>query len=135
MDLEFQSAVDAIKEYLLREWQTLLLSITQTERVSDLFRSNLRDPDNILMKKITSSALPLSSFKMGAGIGRQGGRLSRDSSSRSPWRDQGAWSRFSCAKKSGRLMFRMIISRRMWSTQIGIWSAASKGRDFEDSCC
>ena len=48
LDLGFQKAVDAIVEHLPKEErQTLLFSATQTSKVSDLARINLRKPDYV----------------------------------------------------------------------------------------
>jgi ATP-dependent RNA helicase DDX10/DBP4 len=58
MDMGFQSSVDAIIEHLPKERQTLLFSATQTKKVSDLARLNLRDPEYVAVHETASSATP-----------------------------------------------------------------------------
>lgn len=58
MDMGFQGTVDAITEHLPRERQTLLFSATQTKKVSDLARLNLRDPEYVSVHQAASSATP-----------------------------------------------------------------------------
>ena len=58
MDMGFQSSVDAIIEHLPKERQTMLFSATQTKKVSDLARLNLRDPEYVAVHEAASSATP-----------------------------------------------------------------------------
>lgn len=58
MDMGFQSTVDSIVEHLPKQRQTLLFSATQTKKVSDLARLNLRDPEYISVHEAASSATP-----------------------------------------------------------------------------
>lgn len=58
MDMGFQSSVDAIIEHLPKERQTLLFSATQTKKVSDLARLNLRDPEYVAVHEAALSATP-----------------------------------------------------------------------------
>jgi ATP-dependent RNA helicase DDX10/DBP4 len=60
MDMGFQSSVDAIIEHLPKERQTMLFSATQTKKVSDLARLNLRDPEYVAVHEAASSATPTS---------------------------------------------------------------------------
>ena len=58
MDMGFQSSVDAIIEHLPKERQTLLFSATQTKKVSDLARLNLRDPEYVAVHEAAASSTP-----------------------------------------------------------------------------
>ncbi|EEH18417.1 ATP-dependent RNA helicase DBP4 [Paracoccidioides brasiliensis Pb03] len=58
MDMGFQNTVDAIVEHLPKERQTMLFSATQTQKVSDLARLSLRDPEYISVHEAASSATP-----------------------------------------------------------------------------
>lgn len=60
MDMGFQSSVDAIIEHLPKERQTMLFSATQTKKVSDLARLNLRDPEYVAVHEAAASATPTS---------------------------------------------------------------------------
>ncbi|MCJ1275742.1 ATP-dependent RNA helicase dbp4 [Puttea exsequens] len=58
MDMGFQSTVDAIVEHLPKKRQTLLFSATQTQKVSDLARLSLKDPEYVSVHEAASSATP-----------------------------------------------------------------------------
>lgn len=58
MDMGFKADVDAIIEHLPKERQTILLSATQTKRVSDLARLSLKDPEYVAVHEAASSATP-----------------------------------------------------------------------------
>ncbi|KAL8925953.1 MAG: hypothetical protein Q9172_002006 [Xanthocarpia lactea] len=58
LDMGFQSTVDAIIEHLPSERQTLLFSATQTNKVSDLARLSLRDPEYVSVHEAAASATP-----------------------------------------------------------------------------
>ncbi|KAF2761520.1 DEAD-domain-containing protein [Pseudovirgaria hyperparasitica] len=58
LDIGFQSALDAIIEYLPPDRQTLLFSATQTKKVSELARLSLKEPEYIAVHEAASSATP-----------------------------------------------------------------------------
>jgi ATP-dependent RNA helicase DDX10/DBP4 len=58
MDMGFQASVDAIIEHLPKQRQTMLFSATQTKKVSDLARLNLRDAEYVAVHEAASSATP-----------------------------------------------------------------------------
>ncbi|KAL1860820.1 ATP-dependent RNA helicase dbp4 [Paecilomyces lecythidis] len=58
MDMGFQHTVDAIVDHLPKERQTMLFSATQTNKVSDLARLSLQDPEYVAVHETASSATP-----------------------------------------------------------------------------
>ncbi|KAJ9405555.1 hypothetical protein DTO045G8_6772 [Paecilomyces variotii] len=58
MDMGFQHTVDAIIDHLPKERQTMLFSATQTNKVSDLARLSLQDPEYVAVHETASSATP-----------------------------------------------------------------------------
>jgi ATP-dependent RNA helicase DDX10/DBP4 len=59
MDMGFQVAVDAIIDHLPKsKRQTMLFSATQTKKVSDLARLNLKDPEYVSVHEQATSATP-----------------------------------------------------------------------------
>lgn len=60
MDMGFQRDVDAILEYLPKERQTLLFSATQSNKVSDLARLSLNEPEYVSVHAEDKSATPKS---------------------------------------------------------------------------
>lgn len=59
MDMGFQTAVDALVEHLPRERQTMLFSATQSKKVSDLARLNLKDPEYVAVHEAADAATPV----------------------------------------------------------------------------
>ncbi|CAF9903559.1 MAG: ATP-dependent RNA helicase dbp4 [Gomphillus americanus] len=58
LDMGFQSTVDALLDHLPKTRQTLLFSATQTKRVSDLARLNLKDPVYVSVHEDAIMATP-----------------------------------------------------------------------------
>lgn len=60
MDMGFQSALDAIVEHLppSTDRQTLLFSATQTQKINDLVRLSLTDPEFVSVHESATSATP-----------------------------------------------------------------------------
>ncbi|KAF9885884.1 ATP-dependent RNA helicase dbp4 [Aspergillus nanangensis] len=58
MDMGFQKTVDAIVGHLPKQRQTMLFSATQTNKVSDLARLSLQDPEYVAVHETASSATP-----------------------------------------------------------------------------
>ncbi|KAH0834492.1 hypothetical protein AYO21_08381 [Fonsecaea monophora] len=60
MDMGFKQTIDALLEHLPRDRQTLMFSATQTKKVSDLARLNLKDPEFVSVHEAADSATPTS---------------------------------------------------------------------------
>ena len=58
LDMGFQKTVDAIVDHLPKERQTMLFSATQTKKVSDLARLNLKDPEYVAVHEAAAAATP-----------------------------------------------------------------------------
>ncbi|KAI1497490.1 P-loop containing nucleoside triphosphate hydrolase protein [Biscogniauxia marginata] len=60
MDMGFQQTVDALVQHLPQTRQTLLLSATQSKRISDLARLSLKDPEYVSVHEAAAAATPTS---------------------------------------------------------------------------
>ncbi|QUC20736.1 uncharacterized protein UV8b_04977 [Ustilaginoidea virens] len=58
MDMGFQSAVDALVEHLPTSRQTLMFSATQSNKVSDLARLSLKEPEYVSVHEAATTATP-----------------------------------------------------------------------------
>ncbi|KIW97816.1 uncharacterized protein Z519_01400 [Cladophialophora bantiana CBS 173.52] len=60
MDMGFKQTIDALLEHLPPNRQTLMFSATQTKKVSDLARLNLKEPEFVSVHEAADSATPSS---------------------------------------------------------------------------
>ncbi|OAP64877.1 hypothetical protein AYL99_00849 [Fonsecaea erecta] len=60
MDMGFKQTIDALLEHLPPDRQTLMFSATQTKKVSDLARLNLKEPEFVSVHEAADSATPSS---------------------------------------------------------------------------